>query len=376
MSTPVLSPLDFNRLELLNARFQNLAVDPTGLTEAHKGLFWIDNAGVVKYWDGDTVQSLGLATGGNAETLDGNDSSFYLDRDNHEGTQAASTISDFIETVDDRVSALIVGGTRLTPIYDDVAGSLTLNVDVTGIDAATVDGFEGAALEKVANKGVANGYASLDGNAKIPTSQLPALALTDVNVVADIAARNALTVQEGDVAIVTDISTSYIYDGATWVEIDSPTDGVTAVTASGGLSSSGGTTPNITIAALGVDTGEIADNAITTAKMADGSVELNTATTTGTLPVAKGGTGVTTLPEIRSAIGATTKVVATIGNNAATDFTVTHSLNTRDVTVEVYRNSTPWDKVLVDVERDSVNSVIVRFAVAPASNSFRVVVVG
>lgn len=67
---------------------------------------------------------------------------------------------------------------------------------------------------------------------KIPTSQLPAIAVTDVFNVADIAARDALVigsgdgeVQEGDVAIVTDASAdpaitagaaSYIYNGSSW----------------------------------------------------------------------------------------------------------------------------------------------------------------
>lgn len=72
--------------------------------------------------------------------------------------------------------------------------------------------------------GSANGVASLDGSGKVPTAQLPALALTDVHVVADITARDALTVQEGDVAIVTDAGSgdpaSYIYDGTSWQELE------------------------------------------------------------------------------------------------------------------------------------------------------------
>jgi len=56
--------------------------------------------------------------------------------------------------------------------------------------------------------------------------------------------------------------------------------------------------------------------------------------------------------------------------------TVTHNFNTRDVTVEVYRNSTPWDTVDVDIERSSVNAVDVRFATAPAAAAYRIVVQG
>lgn len=44
-------------------------------------------------------------------------------------TQAASTITDFSEAVDDRVAAAVVDGTGLTATYNDGAGSLTLDVD-------------------------------------------------------------------------------------------------------------------------------------------------------------------------------------------------------------------------------------------------------
>ena len=48
-------------------------------------------------------------------------------RANHTGTQAASTISDFAEAVDDRVAALLVAGTNVTLTYDDVANTLTVD---------------------------------------------------------------------------------------------------------------------------------------------------------------------------------------------------------------------------------------------------------
>jgi hypothetical protein len=54
-------------------------------------------------------------------------------------------------------------------------------------------------------------------NGLVPTNHLPPLAITDVHVVADEAARLALVAQEGDVAIQTDDSSSWIYDGSAWV---------------------------------------------------------------------------------------------------------------------------------------------------------------
>lgn len=65
-----------------------------------------------------------------------------------------------------------------------------------------------------------------------------------------------------------------------------------------------------------------------------------------------------------------------IGDGSATQYTVTHNLNTRDVHVAIYRNSGAYDQVNVDIEHTTVNTVTIRFASAPATNAFRVVVMG
>lgn len=94
--------------------------------------------------------------------------------------------------------------------------------------AADVSALEGRVTAIEDDYGVAGGLATLDGSGKIPTSQVPSIAITDVYVVADIAARDALTVEEGDVAKVSDagagLPKTYIYDGASWIEIESGSD--------------------------------------------------------------------------------------------------------------------------------------------------------
>lgn len=70
------------------------------------------------------------------------------------------------------------------------------------------------------------------------------------------------------------------------------------------------------------------------------------------------------------------KFAQLIGDGAATSYAVTHNLNTRDVNVEVYRNSGNFDSVLVDTQRSSLNAVTIIFSSAPASNAFKVVVTG
>lgn len=63
-----------------------------------------------------------------------------------------------------------------------------------------------------------------------------------------------------------------------------------------------------------------------------------------------------------------------IGDNAATQIDVTHNFNTRDVKIEVVRNASPWDTILCDVERPDANTARFRFASAPTSNQFRVLI--
>jgi hypothetical protein len=70
------------------------------------------------------------------------------------------------------------------------------------------------------------------------------------------------------------------------------------------------------------------------------------------------------------------KIAGTIGDGSATQFDFAHNLNSFDVAIQVIRNASPYDEVIVDTERVSLTTARVRFAVAPASGAFRVVVIG
>lgn len=59
---------------------------------------------------------------------------------------------------------------------------------------------------------------------KIKPSLLPAVSLSTISVVTDIPARDALTVEEGDMAKVTSENKVYVYDGVGWIEITSASD--------------------------------------------------------------------------------------------------------------------------------------------------------
>ena len=76
----------------------------------------------------DKTKLDGIANGATANDTDAN----LKNRANHTGTQAAASISDFAEAVDDRVSALLVAGTNITLSYNDGSNTLTINASGGG----------------------------------------------------------------------------------------------------------------------------------------------------------------------------------------------------------------------------------------------------
>jgi hypothetical protein len=144
---------------------------------------------------------------------------------------------------------LLLAGSSTDRVLVNTTNGVVVS-DVTTTELNRLDGITSALLQ-ANDKGVANGVASLDANAKIPSAQLPALAITEVFVVANIAARDALVVgsddgeiQEGDVVIVTDASddpavdaggASYIYDGSAWQRLLTPDNLVISVNGQTGV---------------------------------------------------------------------------------------------------------------------------------------------
>lgn len=121
---------------------------------------------------------------------------------------------------------------------ESYADSLAPNYDPAGSAAAAETAAKGYAdtyFVPLLSKGAANGVASLDGNAKIPSDQLPAIAINDTYVVASEAAMLALTAEKGDVAIRSDENKNYILAAepasvlANWFQLLVPPDAVTSV---------------------------------------------------------------------------------------------------------------------------------------------------
>lgn len=68
------------------------------------------------------------------------------------------------------------------------------------------------------------------------------------------------------------------------------------------------------------------------------------------------------------------KYLANIGDGSSTTIDVTHSFGTRDCNVQVHRVASPYDVVICDIEMLDTNNVRFKFATAPATNEYRVVI--
>lgn len=149
-----------------------------------------------------------------------------LARANHTGTQLAATVSDFdtqvrtskVTDLAAPTSAFSMNSQKITNLADP-----TSNQDAVTLKYLTDQ------------KGAVNGIASLDGSGKIPTGQLPSIALVDTFVVASQAAMLALTADVGDIAVRTDVNKTFILKAAgastlaNWQELLTPTDSVLSV---------------------------------------------------------------------------------------------------------------------------------------------------
>lgn len=75
--------------------------------------------------------------------------------------------------------------------------------------------------------------------------------------------------------------------------------------------------------------------------------------------------------------GGKKKFAQNIGDGSATSFNIDHNFNTRDVQVNIYRNSGNYDDVIATVSRPTVNRVTISTdSYVPTSAAFRVVIIG
>jgi hypothetical protein len=72
----------------------------------------------------------------------------------------------------------------------------------------------------------------------------------------------------------------------------------------------------------------------------------------------------------------TDKFSGTVGDGTTTSYVLTHDLNSRDVVVMIRESASPYAQVITDVEMTTVNTITLKFAVAPTAGQYTVTVIG
>lgn len=299
----------------------------------------------VTYQDGDETLDFVVT---DSPLLGGQNSAWHRNRANHTGTQTSSTISDFVEAVQDAVGTLIGDSSTIDVTYDDVANTLTIAV----LDSPTVGGNTAAQLRDRATHTGTQAPSTIAGLAEYVADEVGAMfsGNTETGI--------TVTYQDADNTI--DL-----------VVTDSPLLGGKSSAFHLNRANHTGTQPSATISDFNSSVQALVDAEI--AALVDSAP--------GTLD---------TLNEIAAALGDDPNFSATItaalalrnqtysttyGDGTAKTFNINHGLGTRNVTVNVFDTSS-YAEIDVPITHTTVNQITIEHTSTPGAGQYRVVVQG
>jgi hypothetical protein len=426
MARKFLVSLDLNKNELQNARIQNLSSAPSSPVEGQVYFNTVDK--IVYFFDGTNW----IPTSGSLEVIQDAIGAWVSGGTGLTATYTDSAGTTVIDLDDTSVTAGSYGSQTKIPTFTvdqqgrltaagevDVATELAITGDTgtTSIslltEGLTVNGGEGIDIDVTDNTITVSaedatytnkGVASFDSNDFTVTAGAVSLNKDPVITLSGDVTGSATMTNLGDVTISTTIEPNSVALGtdttgnyiatitgtANEVEVSGSGSENSAVTI--GLPDDVTITNNLTVGGNLNVTGTVNSVSTTQVNIVDNKINLNTDFTGA--PTADAGIRVERGSEADVEIlwnessdnwtvtndgtnyhAITRKYIETL-NSAATSYTVTHNLGTADVLVQVSQAASPYAKVETDVELTSSSAVTIKFAVAPASGEYKVVVIG
>ncbi len=426
MARKFLVSVDLNKNELLNARIQNLGSAPsnpvsgqiyyntgTNILYFYNGTEWTPASGSTEVIQ-DIISSTVLA--GTALTATYNDTAgTHTIRLNDTAVTAgsygsATQIPTFTVDAQGRLTAASTASvaTNLSIAADtgtDTVDLLTDTLTVSGgegIDVAVTNNTITVSAEDATytNKGVAS-FSSTDftvAAGAVSLNKDPVITLSgDVTGSATMTNLDSVTIsttiEPNSVALGTDTTGSYVStivgssgeitvsgsgSESAAVTIGLPDD----VSITGNLSIGGNLDVAGSINSINTTEVNIVDNKVvlntnvTGAPSADAGVKVNSGTSTDVELLWNETADQWTLTNDGTNYHEITRKYKTTLNTSATSYTLTHNLGTKDIITSIYEVASPYAQIEADVEHTSDSVVTIKFAVAPASGEYRVVVIG
>jgi len=420
-----LTNLNLTKNELQNARVQNLSSHPSDPVEGqiyynttddtfygYDGSEWVDLGKPGEVTSEEFEDHSGRHESGGDDEIDVGGLSGKLsdpqepeDHDNDKHTEDFETESGAQSRVDSHSS-------ETSGVHGVGTSTVASTSDVDSVDSDLQSHKDASAPhdghEETANKGESNGYAPLDGDALVPIGNLPETVRQKLHIVADDTERDELDLGEddtGDKALVLESGNTYIWDGSEWELLSEDIWGDVTLDWANIENKPNRFDPEDhdndrhteDFATEGYVDGEVFSgsyNDLTNVpdrfdpENHDNDRHTETYATENYVDgeVFSGDYGdLSGVPDRfdpedhgneRHTENFPEKHAETIGDGSSTSFTINHGFGTRDVTVEVYRDSSPYDKVFASVKHDTTDDVEVSFSEPPSSDEFRVVVIG
>ena len=384
-----LVPIDLTKNEIQNAVIQNLASAPSSPSEGqvywdtvgHRNYFWNNNASA---WQAKATDS---------DLLQGQNSAYHLSRANHTGTQTASTVSDLATVVKaytlDAFAApaadVSLNGHKLT---NGATPTAATDFAIKSYVDSVVQGLTPKPTAQVATNAALPSNVYANGTAGVGAT-LTASANGVLTVDSYVVLLNDLVLVKNEVATannglyqVTTLGTASVkYVLTRHVDMDQATEFAGSFVP---VENNGTATANslwlcnvaasITVGTTAVSFTQL--NSATAYTQGNGITISGNVVTFLPDPAAGAGLAVTGSGAKLDTAVAVRKYATTVGDGAATSYTITHNLGTQDVTVALYLNSSPYAVYDCDVQNSTTNTITLAFAAAPTSNQFRVVVHG